>query len=70
MASPRGSVIPVIGLYDYRPITRITPMEKYDAENAKPGVDVLPLMWILLAELWDPSTGDMPITCLGPDEPV
>ena len=35
-------------------------MEKYDAENAKPAVDVLPLMWILLAAAWDPSAGSMP----------
>ena len=38
----------------------ITPMEKYDAENAKlEVVDVMPLMRILLADVWDPSTGEM-----------
>ena len=34
-------------------------MEKYDAENAKPTVDVLPLMRILLAAADVPSVGDM-----------
>ena len=36
-------------------------MEKYDAENAKPVVDVLPLMRILLADVWDPIAGEMPV---------
>ena len=38
-------------------------MEKYDAENAKlEVVDVLPLMRILLVAVWDPGTGEMPVT--------
>ena len=39
----------------------MTPMEKYDAENAKLNVvDVMPLMRILLVDVWDPSTtGEM-----------
>ena len=35
-------------------------MEKYDAENANADVvEVMPLMRILHADIWDPSTGDM-----------
>ena len=34
-------------------------MEKYDAENAKPDVDVMPLMSILLVDACVPSTGEM-----------
>ena len=42
----------------------MTPMEKYDAENAKLDVvDLLPLMRILLADSWDPSAGGMPVPC-------
>ena len=37
-------------------------MEKYDAENAKLDVEVMPLMRILLADVWVPNAGDMPIT--------
>ena len=41
--------------------TSVTPMEKYDAENANAAVvDVLLLMRMLLADVWDPSTaGEM-----------
>ena len=46
-----------------KPGTSITPMEKYDAENAKLWVvDVLPLMRILLVDVWDPSAGEMLVT--------
>ena len=46
-------------LYDIAADT-MTPMEKYDAENAKLDVvDFMPLMRILLADVWDPSTGEM-----------
>ena len=42
----------------------MTPMEKYVAENAKlVVVDVLPLMSILLVDVWDPSAGDMLVPC-------
>ena len=35
-------------------------MEKYDDENAiLIVVDVMPLRRILLADVWEPSTGDM-----------
>ena len=41
------------------------PMDKYVAENAKLDVvEVLPLMRILLADEWDPSTGEMLVYCL------
>ena len=41
-------------------------MEKYDAENAKLDVvDILPLMRILLLEVWDPSIGEMPVSQYG-----
>jgi len=42
-------------------------MEKYDAENAKLDVvEVMPLMRILLVDVWDPSAGEMlvPSDCL------
>ena len=45
--------------------TNITPMEKYDAENAMLiVVEVMPLRRILLAAVWDPSTGDMLVVVL------
>ena len=38
----------------------ITPMDKYDAENAKLDVvDAMPLMSIPLVDMWVPSAGDM-----------
>ena len=43
----------------------MTPMEKYDAENAKLDVvEVMPLMRILLVDSWDPSAGEMPVESL------
>ena len=42
--------------------TSITPMEKYDAENANANVvDVLPLMSILLVDAWVPSARGMQV---------
>ena len=43
----------------------MTPMEKYDAENAiLLVVEVMPLMRILLAEVWVPSAGDIPVDAI------